>query len=126
MLREAVRALAEAKIAPYAAAVDEEARFPQEAADALVANDLHALHVPEEYGGAGADALATVHRDRGGRPRVRSSSPDPGREQARLAAGAALRLGGAQEEVPRPRWPRARAASPTACPSPTPAPTPPG
>ncbi|AJP02317.1 acyl-CoA dehydrogenase [Streptomyces leeuwenhoekii] len=60
MLRDAVRALAEAKIAPHAAAVDEEARFPQEALDALVSGDLHAVHVPEEYGGAGADALATV------------------------------------------------------------------
>jgi alkylation response protein AidB-like acyl-CoA dehydrogenase len=60
MLRDAVRSLAEAKIAPHAAAVDEEARFPREALDALVANDLHAVHVPEEYGGAGADALATV------------------------------------------------------------------
>nr|WSZ96339.1 acyl-CoA dehydrogenase family protein [Streptomyces sp. NBC_00857] len=60
MLRETVRALAEAKIAPFAAAVDEEARFPQEALDALVGSDLHAIHVPEEYGGAGADALATV------------------------------------------------------------------
>ncbi|GGQ24957.1 acyl-CoA dehydrogenase [Streptomyces mutabilis] len=60
MLRDAVRSLADAKIAPYAAAVDEEARFPQEALDALTANDLHAVHVPEEYGGAGADALATV------------------------------------------------------------------
>jgi alkylation response protein AidB-like acyl-CoA dehydrogenase len=60
MLRDAIRSLAEAKIAPYAAAVDEESRFPQEALDALVANDLHAVHVPEEYGGTGADALATV------------------------------------------------------------------
>ncbi|MDQ0601248.1 alkylation response protein AidB-like acyl-CoA dehydrogenase [Streptomyces canus] len=60
MLRDAIRSLAEAKIAPYAAAVDEEARFPREALDALVASDLHAVHVPEEYGGAGADALATV------------------------------------------------------------------
>ncbi|NSC22075.1 acyl-CoA dehydrogenase [Streptomyces albus subsp. chlorinus] len=60
MLRDSVRALAEAKIAPYAAEVDEEARFPQEALDALVSNDLHAVHVPESYGGAGADALATV------------------------------------------------------------------
>lgn len=60
MLRETVRALAEAKIAPHAAAVDEEARFLQEALDALTAADLHAVHVPEEYGGAGADALATV------------------------------------------------------------------
>ncbi len=60
MLRESVRALAEAKIAPHAADVDEQARFPQEALDALVAGDLHAVHVPESYGGAGADALATV------------------------------------------------------------------
>ncbi|WP_266866286.1 acyl-CoA dehydrogenase [Streptomyces prunicolor] len=60
MLRDAIRSLVEAKIAPYAAVVDEESRFPQEALDALVANDLHAVHVPEEYGGTGADALATV------------------------------------------------------------------
>ncbi|MER5941570.1 acyl-CoA dehydrogenase family protein [Streptomyces sp. NPDC001928] len=60
MLRETVRSLAEAKIAPFAAAVDEEARFAQEAFDALVASDLHAVHVPEAYGGAGADAFATV------------------------------------------------------------------
>ncbi|HSA50470.1 MAG TPA: acyl-CoA dehydrogenase family protein [Yinghuangia sp.] len=60
MLRASVRALAEAKIAPHAADVDEQARFPQEALDALTANDLHAVHIPEAYGGSGADALATV------------------------------------------------------------------
>ncbi|MQY07267.1 acyl-CoA dehydrogenase family protein [Actinomadura macrotermitis] len=60
LLRQTVRELADAKIAPFAAAVDEESRFPQEALDALRANDLHAVHVPESYGGAGADALATV------------------------------------------------------------------
>ncbi|MBC2933821.1 acyl-CoA dehydrogenase family protein [Nocardioides sp. zg-1228] len=59
-IREAVRAVAEAKIAPFAAAVDEEARYPHEAAEALLASDFHAPHVPEAYGGAGADALATV------------------------------------------------------------------
>src|SRR6187200_3074642 len=59
-IREAVRALADAKIAPFAAEVDEEARYPEEAAAALLAADFHAPHVPEEYGGAGADALATV------------------------------------------------------------------
>jgi alkylation response protein AidB-like acyl-CoA dehydrogenase len=59
-IREAVRAVAEAKIAPHAADVDEHARFPEEAARALLAADFHAPHVPEEYGGAGADALATV------------------------------------------------------------------
>ncbi|MFB4297408.1 acyl-CoA dehydrogenase family protein [Actinomadura sp. NTSP31] len=60
LLRATVRELADAKIAPFAAEVDEESRFPQEALEALVANDLHAVHVPESYGGAGADALATV------------------------------------------------------------------
>ncbi|MFD0685405.1 acyl-CoA dehydrogenase family protein [Actinomadura fibrosa] len=60
LLRATVRELADAKIAPFAAEVDEDSRFPQEALDALVANELHAVHVPESYGGAGADALATV------------------------------------------------------------------
>ncbi|MFN8193559.1 MAG: acyl-CoA dehydrogenase family protein [Nocardioidaceae bacterium] len=59
-LRKVVRSLCEAKIAPHAAEVDEEARYPVEAAEALQAYDFHAPHVPEEYGGAGADALATV------------------------------------------------------------------
>ena len=58
-IREAVRDVAEAKIAPFAAAVDEESRYPQEAHDALVASDFFAPHVPEEYDGVGADALAT-------------------------------------------------------------------
>src|SRR5215203_228467 len=58
-IRESVRAVCDAKIAPFAAAVDEEARYPREAAEALQAADFHAPHVPEEYGGAGADALAT-------------------------------------------------------------------
>src|SRR5680860_1022197 len=59
-IRAAVRAVCDAKIAPFAADVDEEARYPEEAAKALVAADFHAPHVPEQYGGAGADALATV------------------------------------------------------------------
>lgn len=59
-IRGAVRDLVEAKVAPHAAAVDEEARFPHEASAALQAADFHAPHVPEEFGGAGADALATV------------------------------------------------------------------
>jgi alkylation response protein AidB-like acyl-CoA dehydrogenase len=58
-VREATRAVCDAKVAPYAADVDENARFPDEAAAALLAADFHAPHVPEEYGGAGADALAT-------------------------------------------------------------------
>jgi alkylation response protein AidB-like acyl-CoA dehydrogenase len=60
MLRETVRALADDKIAPRAAAADETEEFPWDVYKALVASDLHAVHVPEQYGGAGADALATV------------------------------------------------------------------
>jgi alkylation response protein AidB-like acyl-CoA dehydrogenase len=60
LLRQAVRELAEAKIAPAAADVDASARFPQEALDALTGAQLHAAHIPESYGGEGADALAAV------------------------------------------------------------------
>jgi alkylation response protein AidB-like acyl-CoA dehydrogenase len=59
-LRASVRALSEKEIAPYARAVDEEHRFPQEAKVALVKNGLYAAHVPTAFGGDGADALATV------------------------------------------------------------------
>jgi alkylation response protein AidB-like acyl-CoA dehydrogenase len=59
-LRESVRALADEKIAPHAAKVDQSAQFPQEAHDALVKAELQAVHIPEEYGGAGADAIATA------------------------------------------------------------------
>jgi alkylation response protein AidB-like acyl-CoA dehydrogenase len=58
-IREAVRAVCDAKVAPHAAEVDESARFPQESYDALVAADFAAPHIGEEYGGAAADALAT-------------------------------------------------------------------
>ena len=60
LLRQTVRELAEAKIAPAAADVDASARFPQEALDALSGTGLHAAHIPESYGGQGADALAVV------------------------------------------------------------------
>ncbi|HZY00405.1 MAG TPA: acyl-CoA dehydrogenase family protein [Dermatophilaceae bacterium] len=58
-LRQAVRNVAEDKIAPHAAEVDETATFPKAAYDALVASDFHAPHIGEQYGGVGADALAT-------------------------------------------------------------------
>jgi alkylation response protein AidB-like acyl-CoA dehydrogenase len=59
-IREAVRAVCDGKVAPNAAEVDEKAVFPQVAYDALRASDFHAPHIPVEYGGAGADALATA------------------------------------------------------------------
>ena len=58
MLRQAVRELSEDKIAPRAAEVDETATFPYDVLEALVRAGFHAVHVPEEYGGAGADAIS--------------------------------------------------------------------
>ena len=59
-LRKSVRALAEKEISPFAQEVDADHRYPQEAADALQKAGLSAAHVPTQYGGDGADALATV------------------------------------------------------------------
>jgi alkylation response protein AidB-like acyl-CoA dehydrogenase len=60
LLRETVRELAEDKIAPRAAEIDETGEFPWDVYEALKAADLHAVHVPEEYGGVGADAIASA------------------------------------------------------------------
>jgi alkylation response protein AidB-like acyl-CoA dehydrogenase len=59
-LREAIRGLADDKIAPRAAQVDESAEFPWDVFEALAKNDFAAVHIPEAYGGAGADAIATA------------------------------------------------------------------
>ncbi len=60
LLRKTVREVAEDKIAPRAAEIDETAEFPWDVHDALVAAELHAVHVPEQYGGIGADAIASA------------------------------------------------------------------
>ncbi len=60
LLRASVRALADAKIAPRAAEIDESGVFPTDVLAALVAAELHAVHVPEAYGGVGADAVAAA------------------------------------------------------------------
>src|SRR3954453_13470816 len=58
LLRKSVRELAEDKIAPRAAEIDETAEYPWDVHQALKQADLLAIHVPEEYGGAGADRIA--------------------------------------------------------------------
>ena len=58
-IREAVREIAEREIAPHAAEVDADSRYPIEAQKALTAAGFHATHIPELYGGEGADAIAT-------------------------------------------------------------------
>jgi alkylation response protein AidB-like acyl-CoA dehydrogenase len=58
LLRKAVRELAEDKIAPRAAEIDEQAEYPWDVHEELKRADLLALHVPEQYGGTGADRIA--------------------------------------------------------------------
>jgi len=59
-IRAAVREVCDARVAPHAAEADETGEFPKASYDALRASDFHAPHIPVEYGGAGADALATA------------------------------------------------------------------
>ena len=59
-IRAAVREVCDARVAPNAAEADENSEFPKASYDALRASDFHAPHIPSEYGGAGADALATA------------------------------------------------------------------
>ena len=55
--RDAVRQMAEERIAPHAAAVDRDEAFPWESYKALTEMELPALAFPVEYGGAGADMV---------------------------------------------------------------------
>jgi acyl-CoA dehydrogenase len=56
--RAAVRELAEGVVKPLAAEVDLEHRFPDEAIKGAVEAGLMGVLIPQEYGGAGLDALA--------------------------------------------------------------------
>ncbi|RDH77685.1 acyl-CoA dehydrogenase [Mycolicibacterium moriokaense] len=58
-LRAVLRDLCEKEIAPHAGDVDENSRFPDEALKALNESGFSAVHVPEEFGGQGADSVAT-------------------------------------------------------------------
>ncbi|HET6850271.1 MAG TPA: acyl-CoA dehydrogenase [Gaiellales bacterium] len=58
-IRAAVRDIAEREIAPHAGEVDAQPRYPIEAQKALTTAGFHATHIPEQYGGEGADAVAT-------------------------------------------------------------------
>jgi len=58
LLRKSVRALGIDKIEPRAAEIDESEEFPYDVLDALVRSGFHAVHIPEQYGGMGADAIS--------------------------------------------------------------------
>jgi alkylation response protein AidB-like acyl-CoA dehydrogenase len=57
-VRDLARGIARARIAPLAARVDETSEYPHEQVKLLGEQGLMGLHLPEEYGGSDAGALA--------------------------------------------------------------------
>ena len=101
--------MCDAKIAPFAAEVDEEARYPREAAAALSRRTSTPRTCPSEYGGAGADALATVLViEEVAAGRACSSSLIPAVNKLGSLPVQIAGSRGAQAELPDPASPPAR------------------
>src|ERR1700736_3190621 len=60
LLRRAIREFAEGEVAPGAADRDEHGRFPSEIVPKLAEQGLLGILVPDEYGGAGYDAISAA------------------------------------------------------------------
>jgi len=58
LVRETVREFAEAELAPVAAEVDRDHRFPEEVLPKMAGMNLMGMPYPEEYGGAGTDYVS--------------------------------------------------------------------
>src|SRR4051812_19773919 len=59
-LRDAVRELAQDKIAPRAADIDQKGEFPWDVVELLRDHDFFAAPFPTEYGGLGADMISSL------------------------------------------------------------------
>ena len=57
LLRDAVRTLADERVAPRAAEIDRTGEFPEDLRQLLAEQDILALPFPTEYGGLGGDLL---------------------------------------------------------------------
>jgi alkylation response protein AidB-like acyl-CoA dehydrogenase len=57
LLRDAVRVLADERIAPRAAEIDRTGEFPEDVRQLLASHDIFAIPFAEEHGGLGADLL---------------------------------------------------------------------
>jgi len=60
LIQAMAREFAQTKVAPIAAEIDQNHRFPSELIPELQALNLLGIPLPEEYGGAGADAISYV------------------------------------------------------------------
>lgn len=59
-LRDAVRDLAQDKVAPRAAEIDRSGEFPWDIEELLAQHDFFAVPFPEEYGGLGGDMISSL------------------------------------------------------------------
>lgn len=62
MIRDLCRQIAEERIKPVRAELDEKEEFPHEIMKALAQADLFQIIIPEQYGGLGAVAWKTASR----------------------------------------------------------------
>ena len=83
LLRDAVRVLADERVAPRAAEIDRTGEFPRTSASCSPARTSSRLPFPVEHGGLGGDLLTRLPRDRADQPGVRDDRPDPRRPGAR-------------------------------------------
>ncbi len=60
MIQQMVREFAEKEVAPLAAEIDAEARYPAETVKKMAELNLMGMMVPEKYGGAGVDTVSYV------------------------------------------------------------------
>jgi alkylation response protein AidB-like acyl-CoA dehydrogenase len=60
LLREAVRVLADERVAPRAAAIDRDGVFPEDVRQLLAEHDVFAIPFAEKHGGLGADLLTLI------------------------------------------------------------------
>ena len=60
LIREAVREFADAEVAPIAAELDRDHRFPHELLPKMADLSLMGMPFPEKFGGAGADEVSYV------------------------------------------------------------------
>src|SRR5258708_27333543 len=77
MVQQAARSYAQKSLAPIAAQLDREGRFPREQLRELAELGLMGVNVPEEYGGAAGGGVPYVPAPIGNAPRGASSAAPP-------------------------------------------------